>query len=67
MKEKDNTVYYNGIKYIIINSVTYIEKKYIFVMNYNDIKDVKLLVCLNELIEVDDIDLIKKIMLMMIK
>ncbi len=67
MKEKDNTVYYNGIKYIIINSVTYIDKKYIFVMNYNDIKDVKLLVCLNELIEVDDIDLIKKIMLMMIK
>ena len=65
MREKNNIIYYNGLKYIIINSTLYLGNKYIFVVNYDNPRDIKILVCLNNLKEVDDIFLIKKILLEM--
>ena len=62
-KEKDNDiVFYKGNKYIIVNSTEYMGTKYIFVINYLDKDDVKLLACLNELKEVTCYELSEKIM-----
>ena len=49
MKKIDNIINYQNEKYIIINSTIFLGNKYIFVINLNNIKDVKLLVCLNKL------------------
>ena len=65
MKKIDNIINYQNEKYIIINSTIFLGNKYIFVINLNNIKDVKLLVCLNKLEEVNDIELIKKVLLQM--
>ena len=65
MKEKDKIIYYNGVKYIIIKSAIYLGNKYIFIINYDNPNDTKILVCLNELKEVDDIHLLKNILLEM--
>jgi len=65
MIKKDNIINYNYEKYIIVNSTIFLGNKYIFVINSNNIKDVKLLVCLNELKEVDDIKLIRKVLFQM--
>ena len=65
MKKIDNIINYQNEKYIIINSTILLGNKYIFVINLNNIKDVKLLVCLNKLEEVNDIELIKKVLLQM--
>ena len=61
----DNIINYQNEKYIIINSTIFLGDKYIFVINLNNIKDVKLLVCLNKLEEVNDIELIRKVLLQM--
>ena len=65
MKKIDNIINYQNEKYIIINFTIFLGNKYIFVINLNNIKDVKLLVCLNKLEEVNDIELIKKVLLQM--
>ena len=65
MKKVDNVINYKNEKYIIINSTVFLGNKYIFVINLNSIQDVKLLVCLNKLEEVDDIELIRKVLLQM--
>ena len=65
MNQKNSIIYFKGIKYIIVESTNYMGNKYIFVMNLNNVKDIKILVCLNELQEVDDILLIRKIIMAM--
>ena len=65
MNQKNSIIYYKGIKYIIIESTKYMGNEYIFVMNLNNVKDIKILVCLNELQEVNDILLIRKIIMVM--
>ena len=65
MNQKNSIIYYKGIKYIIIESTKYMGNEYIFVMNLNNVKDIKILVCLNELQEVNDILLIRKIIMAM--
>ncbi len=65
MKKVDNVINYKNEKYIVINSTVFLGNKYIFVINLNSIQDVKLLVCLNKLEEVDDIELIRKVLLQM--
>ena len=61
MKQKNRIVFYQGSKYITIASTRYFGNEYIFVINSDDINDVKILICLNELKELDDISLIYKI------
>ena len=56
-----DTVSKNGIMYIVISMTKYLNDTYIFVMNKYDDTDVKFYKCMNELIEVTDIDIIKEI------
>lgn len=66
MEKEDKIINYNGERYIIVNSITYMGQKYIFVINYNNMYDVKLLVCLNDLEEVNDIELIRNVIIQMV-
>lgn len=61
MGEKNEIINYEGLKYIIIKKTIYLGKEYIFVINYDNPKDIKILVCLNTLEEVNDLTLIKNI------
>ena len=65
MEKQNNTIYYNNEKYIIINSTWYLGKEYLFVINYNNVNDIKVLICLEDLKEVEDIEIIRKIILQM--
>lgn len=66
MEKEDKIINYNGERYIIVNSITYMGQKYFFVINYNNMYDVKLLVCLNDLEEVNDIELIRNVIIQMV-
>lgn len=65
MKKPDNIIYFRGEKYVIIKSTRYLGNDYIFVINTENVYNIKLLICLDELKEIDDIELIKKIILQM--
>ena len=66
MEKEDKIINYNGERYIIVNSITYMGQKYIFVINYNNMYDVKLLICLNDLEEVNDIEMIRNVITQMV-
>lgn len=65
MQNKNNIIYFNDKKYIVINKTKYLENDYLFIINNKNLEDIKLLVCLDNYVEVNDIELIKEVLLNM--
>ena len=63
--EKDKYIMYKDVEYMILKAINYQGNDYIFVVNNSNLDSVKLLICLNELEEITDVDLIRNVLLKM--
>ncbi|MBR1937117.1 MAG: hypothetical protein IJ842_05425 [Bacilli bacterium] len=63
MNEKNNSINYKNEIYYIVNKRRYLGNTYLYVINCYDKNDIKILKCAEDLKEVDDIKIIRKLML----